>query len=165
MTGYFGNPTTITLVGGQRITNTHLADDRCWEEGCSVHNPTKHHMSGWPQNYRDPRVEMATMGLHPGLMERVCEHGVGHPDPDHMRWYASCHTKEETRDEGIHGCDGCCSPPAPGVFKAVARRIKDEIIKDQNDPNSPLYDEEKYGDPNSVGTPWSRINGELYSSP
>jgi hypothetical protein len=33
-------------------------------------------------------------------MERICEHGIGHPDPDQIM-----------RDEAgwVHGCDGCCS--------------------------------------------------------
>lgn len=31
-------------------------------------------------------------------MERICPHGVGHPDPDCM------YAKRDT----VHGCDGCC---------------------------------------------------------
>lgn len=36
-----------------------------------------------------------------GLVEWVCEHGVGHPDLE----------SSERMGEGwaIHGCDGCCS--------------------------------------------------------
>lgn len=30
------------------------------------------------------------------MMERMCPHGIGHPDPD-----------EITLDV-VHGCDGCC---------------------------------------------------------
>lgn len=39
-----------------------------------------------------------------GVMERVCAHGVGHPDPDQpwpagdWRW--------------VHGCCGCCLAPS-----------------------------------------------------
>lgn len=99
---------TYTLVGGERIRNAHPLTERCISEGCAVHHPTDHHMADRPQHFRDPLIERMTMGLHPGLMERVCVHGVGHPDPDHMRWYASCHTEAETRAEGTHGCDGCC---------------------------------------------------------
>jgi hypothetical protein len=36
-------------------------------------------------------------------MERICEHGIGHPDPDDRR----IRTGE---DMGDHGCDGCCTP-------------------------------------------------------
>lgn len=102
---------TATLVGGQKIFNVHPETERCRTEGCAVHNPTDHHMADWPQHFRDPRVEAVTGGMHPGLMERTCPHGVGHPDPDHMRWYASCHAEALTRAEGTHGCDGCCTPP------------------------------------------------------
>jgi hypothetical protein len=31
-------------------------------------------------------------------MERICDHGVGHPDPD-----------EFMADVWVHGCDGCCA--------------------------------------------------------
>jgi hypothetical protein len=105
------NPTNYaTLVGGEKLSNVHYETLECRERGCAIHNPTDHHMKDWPQHFRDPRIERATFGMHPGLIERVCEHGVGHPDPDHMTWYASCHTPEETEFEGIHGCDGCCAP-------------------------------------------------------
>ena len=60
---------------------------------CPIHNPSDHHMSGWPTHWRDDRQ----------LMERICPHGVGHPDPD------------DRSDDRTHGCDGCCRPaPEPG---------------------------------------------------
>lgn len=99
----------VELAGGQRIFAHDLA--LCAGRACAVHDPSDHHMADWPQHFRDPRVEAMTYGLHPGLMERVCPHGIGHPDPDHMAWYASCHTPEETSAEGTHGCDGCCYEP------------------------------------------------------
>lgn len=45
-----------------------------------------------------------------GLIENVCEHGVGHPS------YGSAHFQSLWRDEDIdpwliHGCDGCCQTP------------------------------------------------------
>jgi hypothetical protein len=46
-------------------------------------------MKEWPQNWREDR----------GIMERICPHGIGHPDPD-----------DPTTDK-IHGCDGCCETP------------------------------------------------------
>jgi hypothetical protein len=33
-------------------------------------------------------------------MERVCPHGVGHPDPDDINVILG--------PEKVHGCDGCC---------------------------------------------------------
>lgn len=55
-----------------------------------IHNPTKHHMREWDVVLRET-----------GLMERLCPHGIGHPDPD-----SAAHFGPEW---GIHGCDGCCS--------------------------------------------------------
>ncbi len=53
---------------------------------CTLHNRSDHAMRSWKQNWRDDRK----------FMERICEHGVGHPDPDEINPYR------------IHGCDGCC---------------------------------------------------------
>jgi len=40
-----------------------------------------------------------------GLIEAICEHGVGHPIPESVE-----HMKRVTKQEtwAIHGCDGCC---------------------------------------------------------
>lgn len=64
----------------------------CKGERCCVHNPSAHHMREWSQHYRSDT----------GITERICPHGVGHPDPDQnfpinsYKW--------------VHGCDGCCAP-------------------------------------------------------
>lgn len=58
----------------------------CEGRPCVIHHPSDHHMRSWPLHWRDDRY----------LMERICEHGVGHPDPD------------DRNTDGIHGCDGCC---------------------------------------------------------
>jgi hypothetical protein len=73
----------VTLVGGQRI-NAHRVD--ACTPPCPIHAPSSHHMATWPQNWRDDR----------GIIERICEHGVGHPDPD------------DRNEDTVHGCDGCC---------------------------------------------------------
>jgi len=82
------------LVGGQRLVNIHTPNT-CKGEWCCIHNPSDHHMRDWPQNWRPDRR----------LMERICPHGVGHPDPDDpgARGYG-----------GVHGCcmPSCCRPPA-----------------------------------------------------
>lgn len=36
-----------------------------------------------------------------GLVEDVCEHGVGHPNLEYLKSHKGAN--------GIHGCDGCCS--------------------------------------------------------
>lgn len=56
---------------------------------CPVHRPSGHHMVDWPTYWREDRY----------MMERLCPHGVGHPDPDHIGY---------TGQESLHGCDGCC---------------------------------------------------------
>lgn len=71
------------------LTNVH-SPRSCLGEHCTVHNKSDHHMRSFPQHWRNDW----------GFMERVCPHGVGHPDPDEI-W---------PRDSIIwsHGCDGCC---------------------------------------------------------
>lgn len=76
-----------TLEGGQVIVGVHPKGD-CVGERCTIHNRSEHHMRSFPQNWRGDR----------GLMERVCPHGVGHPDPD------------DILQDTIHGCcqERCC---------------------------------------------------------
>jgi hypothetical protein len=68
----------------------------CIGRPCPIHNRTEHHMSHWPIHWRGDR----------GILERLCEHGIGHPDPDQFQYW------EETGQEwqSVHGCDGCCAP-------------------------------------------------------
>jgi len=72
---------TTTLLG---VHDPSLCEGR----PCTIHHRTDHHMRAWPQNWRADR----------GMMERICPHGVGHPDPD-----------ERPGINMIHGCDGCCA--------------------------------------------------------
>jgi len=79
-------------LGSTRIYKTH--DSRaCFPNPCCVHRVSNHHMKDWPQNYREDI----------GVTERICPHGVGHPDPDQP--YPADSAK------WIHGCDGCCQKP------------------------------------------------------
>jgi hypothetical protein len=39
-----------------------------------------------------------------GLFERICRHGVGHPDPDQYEYWHL--TFQEYMS--VHGCCGCC---------------------------------------------------------
>lgn len=82
-------PDTFLTSTGQTITNVH-PPERCDGMVCVVHNPSNHHMAAWPLHWRNDRR----------IFERLCEHGVGHPDPD-------CLYDEI---ESVHGCDGCCRP-------------------------------------------------------
>lgn len=87
-------------IGGTVLTNVH-PPERCAGEPCVIHNPSDHHMREWPTNWRGDT----------GVMERMCPHGIGHPDPDAMAF-------ERTQRHawmGVHGCDGCCSRSDGGV--------------------------------------------------
>lgn len=79
----------VVLEGGERI----LAHKRglCKGPRCPIHKRSNHHMRTFPQHWRRDR----------GIMERICPHGVGHPDPDDPVVIMGI-------DPGIHGCDGCC---------------------------------------------------------
>lgn len=63
----------------------------CRGDFCTLHNRSDHPMRNLPQSFRFDRM----------IMERICEHGVGHPDPDEFRI-------RNGEDDGVHGCDGCC---------------------------------------------------------
>lgn len=69
-------------------------ENRCKGEYCCIHNPSDHHMRTWPLNWRNDT----------GVMERICPHGVGHPDPDD----AAFNIRMNLAHMNIHGCDGCC---------------------------------------------------------
>lgn len=86
---------------GKMLVKTHgiaLCRGPLGENGrpiCCIHNPSDHHMVTWPQNWRGDR----------GMMERLCPHGNGHPDPDDL----SVRTTSWAR---LHGCEcGCCAKP------------------------------------------------------
>lgn len=81
------------------VLQTH-GPSRCSGEHCCIHNPSDHPLREAPLNWRADR----------GLMERVCEHGVGHPDPDDLEHKRRVMKPREYRAHAfpIHGCDGCC---------------------------------------------------------
>lgn len=65
-------------------------EDKCAGRPCTIHNRSDHSMRGFHQQWRSDRK----------IMERICPHGVGHPDPDDH--------KMSDPYERVHGCDGCC---------------------------------------------------------
>lgn len=80
------------------LTNIHAETSQCHEDGCVIHHWSKHNMRSMPLSWRHDR----------GILERICTHGVGHPDPD-----AAAHLERIGKDhENIHGCDGCCRSDA-----------------------------------------------------
>ena len=82
---------------GQRMM-VHPVEECCGP--CVIHRPSQHHMKDWPTHWRGDRM----------LMERLCPHGVGHPDPDHLAGldYISGLPPGAASEHSIHGCDGCC---------------------------------------------------------
>lgn len=76
-----------TTGTGQKLKNVH-GRDKCIGRSCPIHNPSDHGMILFKTHFREDR----------GFMERICSHGVGHPDPD------------DPFADPIHGCDGCCGP-------------------------------------------------------
>lgn len=76
------------LAGDEIVSNVHLRKD-CKRNKCTLHNAVDPHMTTFRLHYRHDR----------GIFERICEHGVGHIDPN---------TYLPHDDSGIHGCDGCC---------------------------------------------------------
>jgi hypothetical protein len=88
--------------------------DKCKGEFCCIHNPSDHIMKDWPTHWRDDRF----------LMERICECGIGHPDPDDLAFKKRNGYPDS---DGIHGCDGCCSGTKFGEIKEVETFKKEEF--------------------------------------
>lgn len=89
-------PGEIWLIHGHRIIGVHLRQN-CKGRSCVIHNPSIHHMRSMDLLYRDDR----------NIFERICEHGIGHPDPDQFSYWKEMGTEFEA----VHGCDGCCREP------------------------------------------------------
>lgn len=87
----------FTTGTGQHIL-VHLQGPSCVKYGCVIHAPSKHIMDNWPTNWRPDRL----------MMERVCSHGIGHPDPDDIAYKVRAMGKREGEGYAVHGCDGCC---------------------------------------------------------
>lgn len=82
------------LDDGTFLTNVH-SRSQCAGRPCVIHDPSDHHMMDWPKVWRDDLK----------YFERQCEHGIGHPDPDDVAYYADVQGVDINRG---HGCDGCC---------------------------------------------------------
>ena len=68
---------------------------------CVIHYPSDHLMKDFPTYWRADRH----------LMERICPHGIGHPDPDDIAFKRSLYGEKMAYYEEVHGCDGCCGHP------------------------------------------------------
>lgn len=86
---------------GQQIGEVEIrthGPGNCEGEWCCIHNPSDHRLKDAPMNFRFDR----------GIVERLCPHGIGHPDPDDAAFRARRGDENTT-----HGCDGCCFMEAP----------------------------------------------------
>lgn len=80
---------------GQRLWVHEVS--KCAGEFCVIHNPSDHHMRGWPLHWREDRR----------LFERIDPMGAGHPDPDDLNYH---YKKDSATTKGVHGCNGLCNP-------------------------------------------------------
>lgn len=86
----------------------------CSGEPCTIHKPSNHHMVKWKLNWRQDRI----------MMERICEHGVEHPDPDDAEFRHKVYGDADT----MHRCDGCCVKDK----KKIVKTYKQECVVDDS---------------------------------
>lgn len=102
----------------------HKRNLACDVDGCAIHNPSYHPLSDAKQYMRSDKS---------WLIERICDHGIGHPDPDS----ASFISKQEGNGSiWVHGCDGCCQ----GAMKPEKRLT----VKRGWGPSSEEFDRRLY---------------------
>ena len=87
---------------GQTILDVHdPAPALCAGRPCVIPAPSDHPMRSFPTHFRS----CGPFDIKPPHMERICEHDVGHPDPDD-----AAHRLDRGVDVSVHGCCGCCRP-------------------------------------------------------
>jgi len=96
-------PNTYRMAGGEVISRVHDRTPDCDKHGCAIHNPSKHSMDDLPMHLRSDT----------GLIERLCPHGTGHPDPDSMAYIL----RQDPSNSWI-GIHGCCGVNVDGVLHA-----------------------------------------------
>lgn len=80
----------LTFLHDGTLLHVH-EQDQCTGRPCCIHAPSDHPLNMAPLHWRGDRR----------IMERICTHGVGHPDPDDLKVQSSW-------AEQVHGCCGCC---------------------------------------------------------
>ncbi|MFN3602707.1 MAG: hypothetical protein ACK4UY_15095 [Dietzia sp.] len=87
----------LTWLSNGVLTNIHSPSACAGQPwGCWVHEPRPHPLDQAPVRWREDK----------GTAERICDHGVGHPDPQDAAYWWNTHRRDVT----LHGCDGCCRP-------------------------------------------------------
>lgn len=115
---------------GTNLLGVHSGDE-CKGRHCVLHNPSGHHMRGWLLHWRGDR----------GIFERICEHGVGHPDPDQNEYWENLGQEWQS----LHGCDGCCSDPYSLVADSILSSATESAAENvRATPNVEKYTEEEW---------------------
>lgn len=107
------------LVDGIRVHSKRFC-----EPPCPFHAPSDHPLKDAPMHLRMDKG---------GLVERICEHGVGHDDPDSAAYMR----KHGQGWAGIHGCDGCCTTKNSPEGESLAKRQVASSIVTPDTKNSP----------------------------
>ena len=81
-----------TVDGPLTVHPASACADR--DYGCPIHAPSDHPLRLAPLRWWGNRA----------VLERICVHGAGHPDPDQAEYERRVHG----RDIRGHACDGCC---------------------------------------------------------
>ncbi len=88
-------PYGVSIIGVIRVHGSSA----CSGQYCCLHNPSPHPLDHATLNWRQDR----------GFTERICPHGIGHPDPDSLAYLARRDGEfHEPLVYLVHGCDGCC---------------------------------------------------------
>lgn len=91
-----------------QVIQTHELK-HCIGQWCVIHRQQPGPWSSWPRYWRSDRR----------IVERICEHGVGHPAAESYQWY----------EDLIHGCDGCPCSPQAGIAHPVKAIESGQITK------------------------------------
>lgn len=114
-------PGEIWDIGrGRKMGAVHLRADCSSETPCMFHYPTEHPMTEFPYHWRDDRM----------IMERLCPHGIGHPDPDQYQYWVNQEGRREADAQMVHGCDGCCVESGPVPFLATVPDESEQWMDD-----------------------------------
>lgn len=88
---------TFRTETGQRLIGVH-SPQLCAGKSCCIHNPSDHPLKDAPRKFISPGY----------MMVRICEHGIEHPDPDHLADVAERLAPEMAEAQAAHVCCGCC---------------------------------------------------------
>ncbi|KRD43002.1 hypothetical protein ASE38_01570 [Cellulomonas sp. Root930] len=86
----------VSIKGG--TLRTHGPAKCAADDFCPIHRPSPHPLATAPMAWRHDVA----------LLERVCPHGVHHPDSDALEYARRTHGTDIGDRLAVHGCDGCC---------------------------------------------------------